>query len=66
MPLEKNNDLSFNDSPRDGRTDNPRVREMAINKPVFMLLKLIGSSENGWLDAEFYWPVTVMSANMPN
>lgn len=62
----KNNDTSFNDSPGDGQTDNPRSKEMAINKPVIMLLKQKGLQENGWRDAEFYWPVVVMPASMPN
>jgi hypothetical protein len=62
----KGEDSSFNDSPGDGKTDNPRSKEMASNKPVVMLLKQKGLSDNGWRDAEFYWPVVVMPANMPN
>ena len=62
----KNEGQSFGDAPDDGRTDSPKVKEMAKNKPVIMLLKQNGSSENGWRDADFYWPVIVMPANMPN
>lgn len=62
----KNEGASFNDSPGDGKTDNPRSKEMAHNKPVLMLLKQKGSGENGWRDAGFYWPIVVMPANMPN
>lgn len=62
----KNEGQSFGDAPDDGRTDSPKVKEMAKNKPVIMLLKQNGSSENGWRDAAFYWPVIVMPANMPN
>ena len=62
----KNEGQSFGDAPDDGRTDSPKVKEMAKNIPVIMLLKQNGSSENGWRDAAFYWPVIVMPANMPN
>lgn len=62
----KADELTFNDSPGDGRTDNPRSREMAFNRPVLMLLKQQGLSVNGWRETEFYWPVIVMPANMPN
>jgi hypothetical protein len=39
---------------------------MAINKPVLLILKQRGLAINGWRDAEFYWPVVLMPANMPN
>lgn len=62
----KADELTFNDSPGDGKTDNPRSREMAFDQPVIMMLKQKGTSANGWREAEFYWPVIVMPANMPN
>lgn len=62
----KNQGQSFADAPDDGRTDLPRSKAMAVNKPVIMLLKQTGTSDNGWRDAEFYWPVVLMPANMPN
>ena len=39
---------------------------MAENKPVLMLLKQRGIKENGWRDAEFYWPTIVMPKELPN
>ncbi|MBV6878791.1 Z1 domain-containing protein [Epilithonimonas ginsengisoli] len=62
----KNQGQSFADAPDDGRTDLPRSKAMAVNKPVIMLLKQTGTSADGWRDAEFYWPVVMMPANMPN
>ena len=62
----KNQGQSFGDAPDDGRTDLPRSKAMAFNKPVIMLLKQIGASTDGWRDAEFYWPVLVMPRNMPH
>lgn len=62
----KNGYTTFNDSPGDGRTDNIRSRELAMNRPVLMLLKQRGASLDGWRDAEFYWPVIVMPQALPN
>lgn len=62
----KNENQSFTDAPDDGKTDLPRSKAMAIDKPVIMLLKQQGLTANGWREAEFYWPVIVMPANMPN
>jgi len=62
----KNNNTTFNDSPGDGKTDNVRTKVMAENKPVLMLLKQRGTKENGWRDAEFYWPTIVMPKALPN
>lgn len=62
----KNDGQSFGDAPDDGKTDLPKAKEMAKNKPVIMLLKQNGSSDNGWRDTAFYWPVIVMPGNMPN
>lgn len=54
----------FMDAPMDGRTDLKPAREVAIDKPVLMLLrqngkkKIDASGQNiGWNDAPFYWPV---------
>jgi hypothetical protein len=57
---------SFGDAPDDGRTDLPICRKLANNGPVLMLLKQNGSENDGWRGAEFYYPVMVMPANMPN
>lgn len=62
----KNEGQSFTDAPDDGKTDLPRSKVMASDKPVLLMLKQIGSSVKDWRDAEFYWPVVIMPANMPN
>jgi len=62
----KNQGQSFTDAPDDGKTDLPRSKALAVNKPVVMFLKQKGLSINGWRDTEFYWPVILMPANMPN
>ncbi|MFV0147660.1 DEAD/DEAH box helicase family protein [Empedobacter falsenii] len=62
----KNNNSTFTDSPGDGKTDNVRTKVMAENKPVLMLLKQRGLKDNGWRDAEFYWPTIVMPKELPN
>ncbi|WGQ14756.1 Z1 domain-containing protein [Sphingobacterium faecium] len=62
----KNGGLSFTDAPDDGKTDLPQSKLLAHNNPVLMLLKQTGLEKNGWRGAEFYWPVIIMPANMPN
>lgn len=57
---------TFSDAPDDGKTDLPISRKLAKDGPVLMLLKQKGRENDGWRDAEFYWPVLVMPANMPN
>lgn len=54
----------FMDAPMDGRNDLRPSREVAIDKPVLMLLRQNGkknvdaSGQNiGWNDTPFYWPV---------
>lgn len=53
----------FMDAPMDGRTDLRPAREVAIDKPVLMLLRQNGkknldiNGQNiGWNDTPFYWP----------
>lgn len=45
------------DAPDDGNTDTAPSRNMAFERPVLMLLKENGKSENGWRNTPFYWPV---------
>ncbi len=54
----------FMDAPMDGRTDLKPSREVAIDKPVLMLLRQNGKKNRdangqniGWNDTPFYWPV---------
>lgn len=56
-------DGGFND-PYDGKEELPIVREMAENMPVLMLLRENGSSEKGWKNTPFYWPVLVLQRNL--
>ena len=54
----------FMDAPMDGRTDLKPSRDVAIDKPVLMLLRQDGKKDIdangqnvGWNDTPFYWPV---------
>lgn len=51
------------DAPDDGRTDTAPSREMAIDRPVLMLIKQNGAAAQGWRDTPFYWPVFVVQEN---
>lgn len=60
----KVNKTRWIDAPDDGRTDTRPSREIAIDRPVLMLLGQNGLVENGWRNAPFYWPVFVVQANV--
>lgn len=51
------------DAPDGGTNDTVPSREKAVDRPVLMLLKQNGTSEQGWRDTPFYWPVFVMPQN---
>lgn len=51
------------DAPDGGTIDTVPSREKAVDRPVLMLLKQKGTSEQGWRDTPFYWPVFVMPQN---
>lgn len=59
----KNNGTSFSDAPDDGKTDLIIARNIAQETPCIILLKQQGKLDNGWKDAEFWWPVIITPSN---
>ncbi|MSR92098.1 Z1 domain-containing protein [Inconstantimicrobium porci] len=49
----------YSDMPYNRDYDLRSAKEMAISEPTLMLMRQNGRKENGWRDAEFYWPVLV-------
>jgi hypothetical protein len=60
---EKNNGITFSDAPDDGNTDRRIAKSVANETACIMLLKQNGLKDNGWRDAEFWWPVLVTPRN---
>ena len=60
----KGNTTRWANAPDDGRNDLKPSREIAIDRPVLMLLGQTGLKENGWNDAPFYWPVFLVQKNV--
>lgn len=60
---KKNNGTAFTDAPDDGKTDIPIARSVSKEIPCLILLKENGSSENGWRDTPFWWPVLLTPEN---
>lgn len=60
---KKNNGLTFSDAPDDGNTDRRIAKSVAEETACLILLKQVGLKENGWKDAEFWWPVLVTPLN---
>jgi len=54
---------TYYDAPDDGKTDRPLAMEVAKQIPCLLLLKQKGLKEQGWRDAEFWWPVFVCPEN---
>ncbi len=40
------------------------VKEKSSDIPTLMLMKQCGNKEEGWRDAEFYWPVLIVQTNV--
>ena len=60
---EKNNGITFSDAPDDGNTDRRIAKSVANETACIMFLKQTGLKDNGWRDAEFWWPVLVTPRN---
>ncbi|MGL4655584.1 MAG: Z1 domain-containing protein [Sarcina sp.] len=61
--LRNTTNRHYSDMPTGGEELNV-AREMAVSEPTLMLMKMNGKKENGWRDAEFYWPVLVTPKNV--
>lgn len=57
------NNGSFSDAPDDGKTDGVIARNIASETACLILLKQNGAKENGWRDAEFWWPILMTPQN---
>ncbi len=63
LSRKKNNGLTFSDAPDDGNTDRRIARSVANETACLILLKQTGLKDNGWRDAEFWWPVLMTPLN---
>jgi len=63
LSRKKNNGLTFSDAPDDGNTDRRIARSVANETACLILLKQNGLKENGWRDAEFWWPILITPLN---
>lgn len=54
----------YSDMPFNRDNDLRQAKEMAKTEPTLMLMKQNGHADNGWRDAEFYWPVLVTPENV--
>lgn len=62
--LRKTTSRYYSDMPFNKDNDLKQAKEMAINEPTLMLMRQNGLEENGWRNAEFYWPVLVVPQNI--
>lgn len=52
------------DAPDDGHSDTKPSRDIAVDRPVLILIRQNGSASQGWRNTPFYWPVLVMPQNL--
>lgn len=55
----------YSDMPYNRDNDLRQAKELAHKEPTLMLMRQNGLKDNGWMDAEFYWPVLVVQKNVP-
>lgn len=61
---KKNTGAKFENSPEGSSVYIQQNAEKALDRPVLTLIQQNGSSEKGWNDAPFFWPVLVMPQSL--
>lgn len=56
---------TFIETPDSQKTEGLIAKTHAIDHPILFLLRQNGSSEKGWRDTPFYWPVIRAQVNTP-
>ncbi|MBI2458938.1 MAG: hypothetical protein HYV53_00090 [Parcubacteria group bacterium] len=56
-------DGTFSDAPDGSKTDDAIAKKVSIDTPSLMLFRQNGRKDNGWKDAEFWWPVLMTPQN---
>jgi hypothetical protein len=54
----------YSDAPDTTRTEGAVARRVAIDNPMFMLIRQNGREDLGWRGAPFYWPVIMAQQNL--
>jgi hypothetical protein len=54
----------YADAPDTTRTEGAIARQVAIDRPMLMLLRQNGREDSGWRGTPFYWPVIVAQQNV--
>lgn len=53
------------ETPDSEKTEGAMTKQYAIDHPILFLLRQNGTSEKGWRDTPFYWPVLRAQRNTP-
>jgi hypothetical protein len=54
----------YSDAPDTARSEGAVARQVAIDRPMLMLIRQNGREEEGWRGTPFYWPVIVAQQNV--
>jgi len=63
LSRKKNNGLAFSNAPDNTDTDRIIAKNVATETACLILLKQNGQKDDGWRDAEFWWPILITPSN---
>lgn len=62
--LSEGNPVTYSDAPDTSQREGKIAREVAIDRPMLILIRQNGTEEQGWMGTPFYWPVVMAQQNV--
>lgn len=62
--LSEGNPVTYSDAPDTSQREGKIAREVAIDRPMLILIRQNGTEEQGWRGTPFYWPVIMAQQNV--
>jgi hypothetical protein len=62
--LSEGNPITYSDAPDTSQREGKIAREVAIDRPMLILIRQNGTEEQGWRGTPFYWPVIMAQQNV--
>jgi hypothetical protein len=62
--LSEGNPITYSDAPDTSQREGKIARDIAIDRPMLILIRQNGTEEQGWMGTPFYWPVIMAQQNV--
>jgi hypothetical protein len=62
--LSESNPVTFSDAPDTSQREGKIARDIAIDRPMLIMIRQNGTEEQGWRGTPFYWPVIMAQQNV--